>query len=218
VRSLGGEYEDLEEWVLKVRLAASWDEKEALLEDERWMLTVLEASELVSGYLDVFRGELNRRASSIAAEIRGSGRRYCVYPTPIRPLQRMVFEGERAEIRRGVAKRVDSGAEVVEVSGEGQLGGAGADSALGLDDGDRAAVAGELDGGCEAVGAGTDHHSVVGRASGHVIEFLDHPLGNRSAATNALRRAILLRPGSLRTYGRARPALSRNRSTAAVSE
>jgi len=41
--------------------------------------------ELVSGYLDVFRGELNRRASSIAAEIRGSGRRYFVYPTPIRP-------------------------------------------------------------------------------------------------------------------------------------
>ena len=124
MRSLGGEYEDLEEWVLKVRLAASWDEKEALLEDERWMLTVLEASELVSGYLDVFRGELNRRASSIAAEIRGSGRRYCVYPTPIRLLQPMVLEGERAEIRRGVAKRVDSGAEVVDVAGEGQLGGA----------------------------------------------------------------------------------------------
>jgi hypothetical protein len=111
------------------------------------------------------------------------------------PLQPMVFEGERAEKRRGVAKRVDSGAEVVDVSGEGQLGGAGAaaDRALGLDDGDRAAVAGELDGGCEAVGAGTDHHSVVGRASGHVIEFLDHPLVNGSAATNALRRAILLR-------------------------
>src|SRR5215216_859355 len=107
----------------------------------------------------------------------------------------MVLERERPEKRRGVAEGVDGGAEVVYKSGEGQLGGAGAaaDRALGLDDGDRAAVAGELDGGCEAVGAGTDHHSVVGRASGHVIEFLDHPLGNRSAATNALRRAILLR-------------------------
>jgi hypothetical protein len=49
VRWLGGEYEGLEEWVLKVRLAASWDEKEALLEDERWMLTVLEASDEVYG-------------------------------------------------------------------------------------------------------------------------------------------------------------------------
>ena len=70
------------------------------------------------------------------------------------PLQPMVFEGERAEKRRGVAKRVDSGAEVVDVSGEGQLGGAGAaaDRALGLDDGNRATVAGELDGGRESVG------------------------------------------------------------------
>lgn len=49
MRWLGGEYEGLEEWVLKVRLAASWDEKEALLEDERWMLTVLEASDDVYG-------------------------------------------------------------------------------------------------------------------------------------------------------------------------
>ena len=95
------------------------------------------------------------------------------------PIQPMVFEGERAEKRRGVAKRVDSGAEVVDVSGEGQLGGAcaAADRALGFDDGDGAAVAGELDSGRESVGAGTDHHSVVGRASGHVIEFLDYPLG-----------------------------------------
>jgi hypothetical protein len=36
-----------------------------------------------------------------------------VYPIPIRQLQRMVFEGEQAEIRRAVAKRVDSGAEAV---------------------------------------------------------------------------------------------------------
>ena len=115
---------------------------------------------------------------------------------------------------------MDGRAEVVDEAGKRHLGGAGAaaDGLLGLEHGDEAAVAGELDGGCEAVGAGTDHHSVVGRASGHVIEFLDHPLGNRSAATNALRRAILLRPGSLRTYGRARRVLSRNRSTAAVSE
>ena len=32
-----------------------------------------------------FGASSNRRASSIAAELRGSGRRYFVYPTPIRP-------------------------------------------------------------------------------------------------------------------------------------
>src|SRR5215217_9510754 len=101
----------------------------------------------------------------------------------------MVLERQRAEERRSVAERVYGGAKIVYKAGERGLGGtcAAADCAFGLDDGDGTAIAGELDGGCEAVGAGTDYHSVVGRASGHVIEFLDHPLGNRSAATNALR-------------------------------
>ena len=39
----------LEEWVPKVRLVVPWDEKEALLEDERRMLTALEASGEVYG-------------------------------------------------------------------------------------------------------------------------------------------------------------------------
>jgi hypothetical protein len=44
VRRLDGEYEGLEEWVPKARLVAPWDEAERLLEDERRMLAVLEAS------------------------------------------------------------------------------------------------------------------------------------------------------------------------------
>ena len=44
VRWLDGEYEGLEEWVPKVRLVVPWDEKEALLEDERRMFAALEAS------------------------------------------------------------------------------------------------------------------------------------------------------------------------------
>ncbi len=44
VRWLDGEYEGLEEWVPKVRLVVPWDQKEALLEDERRMFAALEAS------------------------------------------------------------------------------------------------------------------------------------------------------------------------------
>ncbi len=47
VRWLDGEYEGLEEWVPKVRLAAYWDEKEALLDDERRMFAALETSGVV---------------------------------------------------------------------------------------------------------------------------------------------------------------------------
>jgi hypothetical protein len=49
VRWLDGEYEGLEEWVPKVRLVVSWDEKEALLEDERRMFAALEVSGDVYG-------------------------------------------------------------------------------------------------------------------------------------------------------------------------
>lgn len=49
VRWLDGEYEGLEEWVPKVRLVVPWDEKEALLEDERRMFAALEASGDVYG-------------------------------------------------------------------------------------------------------------------------------------------------------------------------
>lgn len=49
VRWLDGEYEGLEEWVPKVRLVVPWDEKEALLEDERRMFAALEASGAVYG-------------------------------------------------------------------------------------------------------------------------------------------------------------------------
>ena len=103
------------------------------------------------------------------------------------PLQPVVFEGERPEKRRGVAQRVDGGAEVVHKAGERGLGGAGAaaDCAFGLDDGDGATAAGELDGGREAVGAGANHDSVVGASSGHVL--LDPFFDRRSAATNVLR-------------------------------
>lgn len=44
VRWLDGEYEGLEEWVPKIRLVAPWEEKEALLEDERRMFAALEIS------------------------------------------------------------------------------------------------------------------------------------------------------------------------------
>ena len=44
VRWLDGEYEGLEEWVPRVRLIAPWEEKEALLEDERRMFAALEVS------------------------------------------------------------------------------------------------------------------------------------------------------------------------------
>src|SRR5918994_1089199 len=69
------------------------------------------------------------------------------------PLQPMIFEGERPEIWRGVTERVDGGAKVMHEAGKGDLGGAGAaaDRTLGLDDGDRATVAGEVDGRREAV-------------------------------------------------------------------
>jgi hypothetical protein len=49
VRWLDGDYEDLEEWVPRVRLVVPWDEKEALLEDERRMFVALEASGDVYG-------------------------------------------------------------------------------------------------------------------------------------------------------------------------
>lgn len=49
VRWLDGEYEGLEEWVPKVRLVAPWDEKEALLENERRMFAALETSGEVYG-------------------------------------------------------------------------------------------------------------------------------------------------------------------------
>ena len=49
VRWLYGEYEGLEEWVPKVRLVVPWDEKEALLEDERRMFAALEVSGEVYG-------------------------------------------------------------------------------------------------------------------------------------------------------------------------
>jgi hypothetical protein len=49
VRWLDGEYEGFEEWVPRVRLVVPWDEKEALLEDERRMLIALEASGDVYG-------------------------------------------------------------------------------------------------------------------------------------------------------------------------
>jgi hypothetical protein len=49
VRWLDGEYEGLEEWVPKVRLVAPWDEKEALLENERRMFAALEVSGDVYG-------------------------------------------------------------------------------------------------------------------------------------------------------------------------
>ena len=45
VRWLDGEYEGLEEWVPTIRLLAPWEEAEALLEDERRMLEVVEVSE-----------------------------------------------------------------------------------------------------------------------------------------------------------------------------
>jgi hypothetical protein len=44
VRWLDGEFEGLEEWVLKIRLLAPWEEAEALLEDERRMLKAVEVS------------------------------------------------------------------------------------------------------------------------------------------------------------------------------
>jgi hypothetical protein len=46
---LDGEYEGLEEWVPKIRLVVPWEEKEALLEDERRMFAALEASGDVYG-------------------------------------------------------------------------------------------------------------------------------------------------------------------------
>lgn len=49
VRWLDGEYEGLDEWVPKVRLVVPWDQKEALLEDERRMFAALEASGDVYG-------------------------------------------------------------------------------------------------------------------------------------------------------------------------
>ena len=49
VRWLDGEYEGLEEWVPKVRLVVSCEEKEALLDDERRMFVALEASGDVYG-------------------------------------------------------------------------------------------------------------------------------------------------------------------------
>jgi hypothetical protein len=49
VRWLDGKYEDLEEWVPKVRLVVPWEEKEALLEDERRMFAAPEVSGEVYG-------------------------------------------------------------------------------------------------------------------------------------------------------------------------
>lgn len=49
VRWLDGEYEGLGEWVPKVRIVFPWDEKEALLDDERRMFAALEISGDVHG-------------------------------------------------------------------------------------------------------------------------------------------------------------------------
>ena len=49
VRWLDGEYEGLEEWVPKIRLVVPWEEKEALLKDERRMFAALEVSDDVYG-------------------------------------------------------------------------------------------------------------------------------------------------------------------------
>src|SRR5215212_5357969 len=106
----------------------------------------------------------------------------------------MIFEGERPEVWRSVTERVDGGAKVVHEAGKGGLGGAGAaaDRTFGLDDGDRAAVAGELDGRREAVGASTDHHSIVNASFGHVLDLLARLFHGRRTAKNAPIRASLL--------------------------
>ena len=48
----------------------------------------------------------------------------------------------------------------------------GHDALLGLDDGDRETVPGELDGCREAVGAGTDYHGIVNASCGQLLNLL----------------------------------------------
>ena len=104
------------------------------------------------------------------------------------PLQTVLFQRQRAEEGRGVAQRVNRGAEVVDEAGKRDLcrPRAPADGALAFEHGHAFSVAGELYGGRETVGARAYDYGIVCGAFAHAL-ILDPSFGSaaKQSAHNA---------------------------------